>query len=187
VPADIGGEHWLNWMGGYFETHYSINPHWDARFEKLPDHPVAKAVRPFGTNDEWYYNMRFREDMEGVTAILSAVPPDDTRKGKDGPHSGNEDVRAGIGKNQPEHVLWVSENEGGSRGLRHHRRALHWNWAQDEWRKTVLNAVVWIAKGEVPTNGVESTRPTVDEMLEHHDEPVPADFDKAALARRSRR
>jgi hypothetical protein len=186
VPEDHGNEWWLKWMGGYFQTNYSVNPHWVAEFKEFPKHPVSRGVRPFSTNDEWYYNMRFREGMENVVPILSAIPPDSTREGKDGPHSGNPEVRKGIGKNQKEHVLWVSENAppDGSRGFGTSGGHVHWNWAQDEWRKVVLNSIVWIAKGEVPENGVESKRPTIDEMLQNHDEPIPADFDKEATAKR---
>ncbi len=184
VPAEPGGEYWLKWMGGYFETNYSVNPHWNAHFKRFPKHAISKAIKAFGTNDEWYYNMRFREEMKGVTPILSAVPPDDTRKGADDPHGGNPEVRKGIGKNQEEHVLWVSENEGGSRGFGTTGGHFHWNWAQDDWRKTVLNAVVWIAKGEIPEAGIESKRPTVEEMLANHDEEVPKDFNREELAKR---
>jgi hypothetical protein len=184
VPADKGGPSWLKWIGGYFEAHFSVNPHWQARFDAVPGHPVAAGVKPFTTNDEWYYNMRFREGMKGVTPILSAVPPDETRQRPDGPHSGNPEVRKGVGKNQKEHVLWVSENESGSRGFGTTGGHVHWNWAHDQWRKTVLNAVVWIAKGEVPAAGVESKTPTVEEMLANHDEPVPADFNREDLTKR---
>lgn len=184
VPVEPGGEYWLQWMGGYFETHHSVNPHWVAHFKRFPKHAVSKAIKAFATNDEWYYNMRFRENMEGVTPILSAVPPDDTRKGPDGPHSGNAEVRKGIGKNQAEHVLWVSENKSGSRGFGTTGGHVHWNWAQDDWRKTVLNSIVWIAKGEVPETGVESKRPTVDEMLANHDEEIPKDFNREEMAKR---
>jgi type 1 glutamine amidotransferase len=184
VPKGKPGENWLKWMGGYFETNWSVNPHWVGKFTKLPQHPVANGVRPFTTNDEWYYNMRFRENMQGVTPILSAVPPDSTRQGKDDPHGGNPEVRKGIGKNQPEHVVWVSENANGSRGFGCTGGHVHWNWAQDDFRKSILNAIVWVAKIEVPKDGVQSTRPTVDEMLTHHDEPVPANFDKEAMAKR---
>lgn len=184
VPEDEGGEWWLKWMGGYFEINKSVNPHWTAKFEKLPGHPVARGVRPFTTNDEWYYNMRFRDDMEHVAPILSAVPPDSTRQGKDDPHGGNPEVRAATGKHQLEHVMWVSENEGGSRGFGATGGHFHWNWAQDDWRKCVLNAIVWIAKGEVPTSGVESKRPTIDELLQNHDEKIPDNFDKAAIEKK---
>jgi hypothetical protein len=184
VPAETGGPSWLKWMGGYFETHFSVNPHWDARFDAIPSHAVATGVKPFGTNDEWYYNMRFRDGMKGVTTILSAVPPDSTRQRPDDAHGGNAEVRKGVGKSQKEHVLWVSENENGSRGFGTTGGHVHWNWANDDWRKTVLNAIVWIAKGDVPSDGVASKTPTLDEMLANHDEEIPKDFDREAMARR---
>ena len=184
VPKGKPGENWLKWMGGYFETDWSVNPHWVGKFTKLPQHPVANGVRPFTTNDEWYYNMRFREGMQGVTPILSAVPPDSTRQGKDDAHGGNPEVRKGIGKNQIEHVVWVSENPNGSRGFGCTGGHVHWNWAQDDFRKSILNAIVWVAKVDVPKDGVQSSRPTVDEMLTHHDEKVPANFDKETMAKR---
>jgi hypothetical protein len=171
-------------MGGYFETFFSVNPHWRAYFTELPKHPVTSGVKPFWTNDEWYYHMRFRPDMQGVTPILSAVPPDSTRKGKDDAHGGNEFVRADLGKNVKEHVVWVSENKNGTRGFGCTGGHVHWNWAQDDFRKTILNAIVWVAKIDVPKDGVQSSRPTVDELLTHHDEPVPANFDKEAMAKR---
>jgi len=184
VPEETGGPHWLKWIGGYFEINWSVNPHWEARFESLPSHPVASGVKPFAANDEWYYNMRFREGMKGVTPILTAVPPDSTRQGRDDAHGGNPTVRAAVGKNQKEHVLWVSENENRSRGFGTTGGHVHWNWAQDDWRKTVLNSIVWIAKGEVPKGGVESKTPTVADMLENHDEKVPADFNREEMAKR---
>jgi hypothetical protein len=33
----------------------------------------------------------------------------------------------------------------------------HKNWGDDNYRKVMLNALVWLAKAEVPANGVEST------------------------------
>jgi type 1 glutamine amidotransferase len=171
------GEKFLAWMGGYFETHWSINPHWSAKFEKLPEHPVTRGVKPFETNDEWYYNMRFRPEMKGVTPILSAVPPDSTRKRGDGPHSGNPTVTAGIGKNQLEHVMWVSENDGGGRGFGFTGGHRHWNWKNDDQRKVMLNAIVWIARLEVPADGVSSKTPTQEE-LEANLKPKPAPKEK---------
>jgi hypothetical protein len=158
------GDRFLDWMGGYFEINWSVNPHWTAKFETLPKHAVTRGVKPFETNDEWYYHMRFREGMKNVTPILSAVPPDSTRKGKDGTHSGNPAVREEIGKNTPEHVMWVSENEGGGRGFGFTGGHRHWNWQNDDQRKLMLNAICWIAKVEVPADGVPSKTPTQEEM-----------------------
>jgi Trehalose utilisation len=180
VVKGTPGKHWLEWMGGYFETFWSINPHWMAEFKELPGHAVARGVKPFKANDEWYYNMRFRENMEGVTPILSAVPPDETRKRGAGPHSGNPEVSKGVGKNQKEHVLWVSENANGTRGFGCTGGHFHRNWAHDQFRKTVLNSIVWIAKGDVPAGGIESKRPDLEEMMANHDE-TPKEQDKAKL------
>ena len=74
TPKGETGDAFLDWMGGYFETHWSVNPHWDAKFESFPEHPVSNGVQPFTINDEWYFHMRFRDDMQGVTPILSAHP-----------------------------------------------------------------------------------------------------------------
>jgi hypothetical protein len=167
------GKAFLDWMGGYFEINWSVNPHWKANFEKLPEHAVTRGVHPFETNDEWYYHMRFREDMKGVTPILTAVPPDSTRKGKDDAHGGNPTVRAEIGKNTPEHVMWVSENEGGGRGFGFTGGHVHWNWKNDDQRKLMLNAIAWIAKIDVPADGVPSKTPTQEEM-EANLKPKPA-------------
>ena len=61
------GDKFLEWMGGYFEPHYSVNPHWDADFKELPEHPITRGVKPFKIRDEWYFHMRFVDGMKGVT------------------------------------------------------------------------------------------------------------------------
>jgi type 1 glutamine amidotransferase len=180
VPKDRGGPEFLDWIGGYFEAYRSINPHWKATFTNLPHHPVANGVKPFSTLDEWYYHMRFRDQMQDVTPILSAVPPHGLR-GSDKAHNGNDEVHD-PNRNDPEVVLWVSENpKTHSRGFGCTGGHFHWNWAQDDFRKTVLNAIVWIAKADVPADGVHSTRPTVDDLIAHQDEPVPANFDRRKI------
>ena len=83
----------VDWIGGAYEQHWSINPFWEAEFTRFPDHPAAHGLQPFRVTDEWYYHMRFREGMQGVTPILEAVPPESTRQRPDGPHSGNPTVR----------------------------------------------------------------------------------------------
>jgi type 1 glutamine amidotransferase len=153
VPKDRGGPELLQWIGGYFEAHWSVNPHWVAKFERLPEHPITRGVRPFEINDEWYYHMRFRENMDHVTPILTAIPPASTLERPDGPHSGNPTVRSKIG--QPQHVAWAVEREDGGRGFGFTGGHFHRNWGNDNFRKLVLNALLWTAKADVPENGVE--------------------------------
>ena len=94
VPKGKSGNSFLDWTGGYFEAHWSVNPHWTIQDVTLAkDHPITDGVKPFTSNDEWYFHMHFRDKMEGVTPILSAVAPKETMKRGDGARSGNPAVR----------------------------------------------------------------------------------------------
>jgi type 1 glutamine amidotransferase len=169
----------IGWIGGAYERHWSVNPHWEANFTSFPDHPVSRGLKPFKAQDEWYYHMRFVEDMKGVTPILSAVPPEQTRQRPDGPHSGNPHVRARSG--MAEVVGWVYERPGGGRGFGCTGMHTHWNWAQDSFRTSVLNAIVWIAGAAVPAGGVPSETPTLEELESDLGQPRPANFNAEAV------
>jgi type 1 glutamine amidotransferase len=156
IPKGPAGDAFLDWTGGYFETHWSVNPHWTANFKKFPDHPIASGVQPFSIKDEWYYHMRFREEMKNVTPILSDLPPNETLSRPDGPHSGNPHVREAVKRGESQHVAWASEQEGRGRGFGFTGGHDHWNWGNDDFRKLVLNAITWCAHAEVPKDGVSS-------------------------------
>ena len=174
VPKGKVGGKMLEWIGGYYEQHWSVNPYWEAHFKTFPNHPIARGLKPFRIRDEWYYHMRFVKGMKGVTPILSAVPPDSTRKGRDGAHSGNPTVRSRMG--QAEHVGWAYQRPDGGRGFGFTGMHTHWNWAHDGFRTAVLNALVWIARGEVPAAGVPSKTPTLEELESHLARPRPKNF-----------
>jgi hypothetical protein len=118
--------------------------------------------------------MRFPEGMKGVTPILTAVPPDSTRNHGDDAHGGNPEVRRR--KGMAEHVGWAFERPDGGRGFGFTGGHTHWNWANDNFRTTVLNAIVWAAHLPVPPNGVPSKAPTVEELLENQEFPTPSNF-----------
>jgi hypothetical protein len=176
VPKGKPGDYLLSWIGGYFETFWSVNPHWKADFEELPEHPITRGVKPFSINDEWYYHMRFVEDMKNVTPILTAVPPDSTRKGRDDAHGGNPHVRARMG--MPEHVAWAYERADGGRGFGFTGGHWHWAWVNDDFRKIVLNSLVWITGYEVPPNGVPSKAPSAEQLEANQDYEPPADWSR---------
>jgi type 1 glutamine amidotransferase len=184
VPAEPSGKKFLDWIGGYFEANWSVNPHWTANFKNLPDHPITRGVKPFAINDEWYYHMRFRPGMKGVTPILSDLPGPETLKRPDGAHSGNPHVRKSVAAGEIQHVAWASENEGGGRGFGFTGGHDHWNWGVPDFRKVVLNAIVWTAQGEVPPQGVESPNVTIEMLEANTDKPVPDKFDRKAVIKK---
>ena len=152
-----GGKEFIDWMGGCFEINWSVNPHWEANFKELPAHPISEGVKPFGTNDEWYFHMRFRPNMEGVTPILSDVAPDSTMSRPDGAHSGNPAVRESVKNKEKQHVAWACERADGGRGFGFTGGHYHQGWANNDQRKLVLNAILWTAKAKIPADGVSST------------------------------
>lgn len=179
VPKGPSGEKFLDWTGGYFEPHWSVNPHWTAYYRQLPKHPTTSGVKPFSTNDEWYYHMRFREKLKGVTPILTDLPPKESLSRPDGPHSGNPDVRKAVLEDkEPQHMAWATQRADGGRGFGCSGGHVHWNWGNDQFRKLILNAIVWTAGADVPADGVPAGKVTIDDLLQNHDEPIPADFNE---------
>lgn len=162
VPKGKPGNYFINWVGGYFETYWSVNPVWTAAFNTLPTHPITRGVNPFTIQDEWYYHMRFRDKIEGIIPILTAVPPPSTLSRPDGSHGNNPYVRAEKGK--PQIVAWCQERADGGRGFGFSGGHYHRAWADDNYRKLILNAITWLARVEVPPSGVMSQRPTQAEM-----------------------
>ena len=121
--------------------------------------PVARGVQPFSTHDEWYFNMRWTADpalKARITPILIATPSDEVRKGKyvspPGPY---EHIIAASG--QAETMMWVMERPDGGRSFGFTGGHTHNHWGDANQRKVLLNALLWIAKVEVPQEGVTDT------------------------------
>lgn len=167
VPKEKGGPEFLSWLGGYFEPNWSVNPHWRLAQPRLAEgHPITRGVKPFETQDEWYYHMRFREPADGLTLILTAVPPDDTRERPDGPHSNNPTVRSGKGSREA--LAWAYERPDGGRGFGCTGAHFHRNWGDENFRRMMLNALAWTAGLDVPADGVPSTL-TADDLTANLD------------------
>jgi len=156
VPKGEPGDKFLDWIGGYYETGFSTNPHWVAHVESLPEHPITRGVEPFSINDEWYFNMRFRPDMKGVVPILVAKPDDETREGASasprGPYKHIQEA-----KGRGEVLAWAVERPDGGRGFGFTGAHFHSNWGDPNFRKLALNAILWTAGLEVPADGAESS------------------------------
>jgi type 1 glutamine amidotransferase len=168
------GNYFQDWIGGYYETHWSVNPMWTAAFKQLPRHPITRGVKPFAIRDEWYYHMRFRPEMEDVTPILTAVPPDATRERKFGPHSGNPVVASR--KGMPEHVAWAYEPATGGRGFGFTGGHYHWAWGDDNYRTLMLNGIAWAAGIDIPAGGVPSPALSWEDLLANEEGERPEGF-----------
>jgi type 1 glutamine amidotransferase len=167
VPKGKPGDKFLDWIGGYYESGFSTNPHWTAEIESLPQHAITRGVKPFAVKDEWYFNIRFRPDMKGVEPIIVAKPDDKTRQGVSASPRGpmKHIVEA---KGRGEVLAWAVERPDGGRGFGFTGAHAHNNWGDPNFRKLVLNALLWTAKLEVPTEGIECNV-TADDLKQNLD------------------
>jgi type 1 glutamine amidotransferase len=180
VPNQAGKE-FKRWIGGHYENMFSCNPIWEPSFTNFAKHPITNGVKPFTAKDEWYFNMRFVADIPGneraaaeeiqFVPILVASPSDVVR---DGPYVSPKGPYPHIvaNKGRAEAMMWAVERANGGRGFGFTGGHFHDNWGNDSYRKVVLNAMLWLAKVEVPANGVESS--VSAEQLEANLDPKPA-------------
>ncbi len=166
IVPDQAGDEFKRWIGGHYENMFSCNPIWEPAFEQFHRHPITRGVKPFSVKDEWYFNMRFVNNAAGnktgalgelkFTPILVASPPESVRGGPyvypKGPYK-----HIVANKGRAEAMMWAVERPGGGRGFGFTGGHFHDNWANGDYRKTVLNACLWLAGCEVPQDGVAST------------------------------
>lgn len=165
VPKENGRD-WMEWLGGYYEVGHSINPIWEAQINSLPRHPITRGVKPFSLRDEWYFHIRFDDASDRLTPLVVGTPSADTRKNSYGPYP---HVVAAAG--QEETLMWAYERANGGRSFGFTGGHFHENWGNESFRKLVLNALLWIARAEVPPDGVPST--VTNEQLKENLDPKP--------------
>ncbi len=133
------------WVGGYFDYEkgpaankwFSAISTWDASVTLgNSEHPVARGVKPFTAREEFYYNLRFRDGDDRVKPIWLTKPP---------------------GQQKDHVVAWAVERKDGGRGFGTTGGHFFQNWWDDNFRRTILNAIVWTAGVDVPAGGVVST------------------------------
>ena len=178
VPKDVAGDQFRKWIGGCYENAFSCNPIWQAAIKSLPVHPITRGVKPFAVLDEWYFNMRFAEgfdasgpkEIDGVkfTPILVSNPSDTVRDGPyvhpKGPYPHIQEA-----KGRDEALMWSVDRPDGGRGFGFTGGHFHKNWQEDDFRKTILNALCWISKVDVPQEGIASAAVSEEELMENLD------------------
>lgn len=98
---------------------------------------MARGVVPFRFKDEYYYKLRSQENAPGFSPILrvpvlSESPSEQT-------------------------VAWAIQRSDGGRGFGTTTGHFFTNWENDNYRKLILNAIVWTAGDPVPDGGVNSS------------------------------
>ncbi|MDX2246920.1 MAG: ThuA domain-containing protein [Bacteroidia bacterium] len=138
----------LDWSGGYFDWQDETGArNWYSAIKTLdtlveiatPSHPIANGLAPkFSLKDEYYYQIRFRENDPGLIPLLEV------------PALKNDLPNSSV-------VAWAKERENGGRGFSTTMGHFFSNWQDANFRKLMLNGIVWAAGLEVPKTGVEAS------------------------------
>ncbi|MEX0676894.1 MAG: ThuA domain-containing protein [Pirellulales bacterium] len=163
VPNEHGGKEFLEWIGGYFDYQSASGPrNWFSKIQTAttrpkpasPGHPICRGLAPFELREEYYYNVRFRENDPRLAPILTTPIPNEAK----------EQV-----------VAWAVEREGGGRGFGFTGGHFFDNWGVENVRRMVLNAILWTAHVEVPAGGVQTAAPRApDPPVAARDKPIQA-------------
>ncbi|MEX1122746.1 MAG: hypothetical protein WED82_11460, partial [Balneolales bacterium] len=70
---------------------------------------------------------------------------------------------------ESEVMSWAVDRKDGGRGFGFTGGHYHKNWGNDDYRKYVLNSMVWLTGLDVPANGVtcEVSEADLEENLDH--------------------
>src|SRR4029079_16984173 len=88
--------------------------------------------------------------------ILVAKPSDAVRNGPYvAPRGPYPHIQAASGRSEA--MMWAVERADGGRGFGFTGGHFHDNWTNNDFRKTVLHALVWVAEAHVTGKSVEDT------------------------------
>jgi len=91
-------------------------------------------------------------------------------------------VRKAVANGEKQHVAWAYERPGGGRGFGFTGAHNHVNWQDENFRKVVLNAILWTANVEVPKDGCPSPAVSDSRLKENLDDKKPREKKTAAEA-----
>jgi hypothetical protein len=133
---------YTQWFGGGWMPHYSMNPLgiWSVTpIKKAKNHPILRGVGPWTYKDEIFSKfMVIPEDSHRTNLLMGEAP------------------KTNQGPVQTRCLTWAYEN-GKERGLIWGGMDYHSALLNDNYRRFLLNAIVWAAGIPVPKGGVESS------------------------------
>ena len=138
-PPEGAESDFLEWMGGYYERGYSQNPINIVKVSPIKNnHPISRGCAGYVAEDEWYFDIRLSSNGPRVVPILMGkLPP---------------------WKPEDKTLAWAVKRRDGGRGFGFSGGHYHKNWHMEPFRKLILNAILWVAKVDVPEDGVSSVQ-----------------------------
>lgn len=96
-----------------------------------PRHEIATGVEPLRVHDEFYYSLKFAEAGAALRPVMAA------------------DIQG-----RSETVAWAWERGNGGRSFGFSGLHFHRNWDHPEYRRLVVQGILWTMKIPIPATGV---------------------------------
>lgn len=103
------------------------------------NHPITAGIKPFSVHDEFYYGLKFPPRATAGVGESNAVVPliQVTGSGVDDP------------------VAWAWERPDGGRSFGFTGLHFHENWKLLEYRRLVIQGILWSVKRPIPPGGLD--------------------------------
>ena len=153
APLGKDGDDYLDWVGGHFDYESGSGAnHWASAIDNwmapvslpLPNHPILRGVHPYNVQEEFYTQIRFRPQDKRRVDLLQTVRPQG---------------------GQAQTVGWAVNRLDGGRGFGYTGGHPLANYIDPNIRKMLCNAILWTAKHDVPTAGVETVNVVADDPI----------------------
>lgn len=146
----------LNWYGGYFDWETNGQREWYSDITTIEatlapatdDSEILRGVSPFRIREEFYFDIRFDPADAGWLPVWRVAELPATKP--------NGKV-----------VAWAVDRADGHRGFATTCGHFYDNWQNENFRRTLLNAIAWTAHVPVPAAGVEADYFSREEIAQH--------------------
>ncbi len=98
----------------------------------LTPHPILSGIKPFEVHDELYYALKFPAKRHGHIALMNA-------------HIDDYDHA----------VAWAWRRDDDGRSFGFSGLHFHKNWERIEYRRLVVQGILWTLKDVIPTDGLQ--------------------------------
>jgi type 1 glutamine amidotransferase len=141
VENQVGRQYYLNWLGGLWIPYASHNPVDTWKMSPFNvEHPVLRGVKPWSFRDE-VFSRYFLFDNPKRTELMEGTP-------------------SNANNGAPRPVSWVYERPDGGRSFVWGGSDFHDNMHNvADYRRYLLNGIIWTAKIDVPAEGVAAPAP----------------------------
>jgi type 1 glutamine amidotransferase len=121
------GDRWISYLGGTWISNVGLSTDTSDLKQFDPKHPICRGWSNYELHDEYYLNPKISKDAQPLLQV--------TTKG--------QDVVVG----------WAFERPDGGRAYGTTLGHYYSNFERESFRRTIVNAILWASKVEVPDSG----------------------------------